>query len=692
MGVFKAYLDNYQEIIVTLSNEFYNGDSNKFYLKNENRMLKELVIIEVVQCKGYKQYHLSLDISLTLGSRYTIIEEHGNRTHLEYRNVVLTKEFDDQYYYDKNDLGAIYSEEKTSFALWSPIAFQVLVGVEINDDVIIKKMIKGKDGVFRFDLYGNYDGCKYYYLVDVNNQINECVDPYSLSLSTNGKRSVIIDKNKIKRSEYKSCLPVYKNYVDTILYELSIRDISMDSKADFISKGKFLALTYDKMAYYGNKIGLDYLVDLGITHVQIMPVHDFFTVDEINSELLYNWGYDPNHFMALEGSYSMNPNDGYSRMKEFKALVNKFHERGIRVNLDLVYNHVYDQGKNCLELVVPKYYFRVDSNGSFCGNDYESTRRMARKYLLDCCRNWVDTYEVDGFRFDLMGIIDLETINEIYKYGKSVDESFMVYGEGWNMPTNLDDGEKASYHNHVEMPNIAFFSDRFRDVTKGKDEIASLGYLSNDLNLIGYFQNVLMSGASEIKEHCFTFNPNQVINYVECHDNYTLYDKLSLSLQDDEIVKGKRINLINSAVILACGIPFIGMGQEFKRTKYNEGNSYRSNDNVNMINYDLVHKNQKMINYLKDLIMIRKEYDAFHLSSNEEILSHVKFSHVNNGLVYKIVMDNYYLDIIFNPTYQDITYKYDEMVNVIFDENGRQQNVTKEFVVKGLSIVIVKGE
>ena len=450
----------------------------------------------------------------------------------------------------------------------------------------------------------------------------------------------------------------------------------MSSSIKASHPGTFMSLVEENLKTpKGNKAGFDYLVDLGITHAQIMPMYDFATVDELHPTVMYNWGYDPIQYNVPEGSYALNPQDGYSRVKECRHMVSSLHQKGLRVVMDVVYNHMYDYFTSAFERTVPGYYFRKNqygemSNGSWCGNDLESRHQMTRRYIKDMCLRWQKLYGVDGFRFDLMGIIDIETLNQVYNQASKIDDSFIVYGEGWNMPTAMSDQEKGMQDNHQKMLNIGFFNDYYRETLKGGSSDSTLkdkGYFA------GNMYNCEIGGECMKNTNRYSY-VDQSINYVECHDNATTFDKFAISNGDEPLeTRKKRQLMLNVALVLSQGIPFIHCGQEFYRSKGGLGNTYNTLDSINAVNWSLVDENQDDIEILKQTIQLRKENSGFRYETIQEVKENVTTNHFDYRILRYSVKQNKgkYKEIVayFNPSYYDFEINDMDEYEVIYNDH-----------------------
>ncbi|MEG1169828.1 MAG: type I pullulanase, partial [Erysipelotrichaceae bacterium] len=555
---YEAYLDDFDKIIVYLSINSYEGKSSQFYLRNQKGLIQDLIIesIEHTQ-QNYQRFTLRVKEAIVIGEEYEVLHQHARSTILEYAYIVKQPLFDELYGYKGNDLGVTYQKNHSSFALWAPTANRVKVEIKKDNNIISEEMIRSDSGVFRVDIKRDLENATYVYLVRVNGKWNEALDPYGIASIANHKRSAIVDRSKIKSKTYP--LPELKSYCDAIIYEANIRDFTIQKDMGATHPGTYLAFVEENETTKKKMTGFSYLKSLDITHVQLMPVLDFGSVDENYQTMFYNWGYDPVQYFCLEGSYAQDASNPYSRILEFSKLVEECHKAGIRVNLDVVYNHVYDIDEISINKVVPYYYFQMNeagelSNGSFCGNDLDSTKIMCRKLIVDSCRFLCETYHIDGLRFDLMGILDCETMNEVYDTCAKVTKDFMVYGEGWDMPSLLDYRKRASIINDDKMEHVAQFSDRFRDVSKGRtstNEVSVKGYVSGAYYLIDIMKNVLMGSVNdEGGERMFT-KPTHVINYVECHDNMTSWDKLKECCKEDpREVRMQRHEMLLAATLL----------------------------------------------------------------------------------------------------------------------------------------------
>ncbi len=683
--VFESYLDDFNSITVFLSKNFYGGKSTVFYLRNQCSRHTVLKIANITESGNqYYKYQLECE-GIEIGQSYDIIEEHSLSTPLQFALITKRKGFDDLFAYDGDDLGVHIHDHETRFALWAPTATSVRVVIESKEGESIHALQRSSRGVFRLALPKNLHGAHYVYLVGVNGKVNRTLDPYGVASIANEKANVIIDFTQCVTPD-KHALPVLKSRSDCSILECNVRDFSFHANSGIKHPGTFVGMCEEKTTNLnGNPTGFDYVRQLGFTHIQLMPVFDFATVDELNKTVFYNWGYDPVQFGVCEGSYTTNPNDGILRVNEFAELVNHYHKHGMRMTMDVVFNHVYSIENSSFDKIVPYYYFRCNengdlSNGSFCGNDFDSKMAMNRKFIVDNCVYWMTRYGVDGFRFDLMGILDIQTMNDIYQKTSALKKDVLLYGEGWNMPTMLGDDEKAMIQNSSLMPEIGFFNDFFRDHVKGKSnesEVSVKGYLTGDLRNLEAMKACLLGNASS-KGCVRLFNsPQQSINYVECHDNHTLWDKIKECCKEDsKAVRLRKHKMSIAALFLAQGIPFMQLGQEFCRSKSGLGNTYNSPDVVNQLDWMRKDQYGDVVLMTQDFIQLRKDFDCFRFTTDQEMDEHIRFSDLDREvLIYQIedIEHPAYesLVVYFNPTAQEREVSFSHEAEALASTQGR---------------------
>ena len=616
---------------------------------------------------------------------------------------VRSNDFDNYFSYD-GELGALYEKEGTLLRVWTPTAKSVEVWIYADDSFkgpsTKIEMVQKPKGIFEAYLPGDQHGTIYVYkILFLNNRESISVDPYARATTVNGMKSVIADLNRTNPDGWGERLPAFGLPEEAIIYELHIRDFSISETSGIVNKGKFLGLTEkNTQNASGRKTGLDYLIDLGITHIQILPMFDYATVDEANlTEPQYNWGYDPLNYNVPEGSYSTDPFDPFNRIFELKQMIRTLHENGLRVIMDVVYNHVYDPKDQALERTVPGYFYRYNADGSLAngtgvGNDTASERHMMRKYIIDSVKYWAKEYHLDGFRFDLMGIHDSVTMNAIREALDKIDPSIIIIGEGWEMSTPLPEDLKASQRNAQAMPRIAHFNDSIRIALKGSDfgDEKDRGFISGK----NYLEDLLLrniKGAMHLSSHSSYVDPEQVIQYVEAHDNLTLYDKLLRSNPDDsEEVRIKRHTLATSIVLLSQGVPFIHGGQEFLRTKAGVANSYQSPDEINQFEWERVTTFQESVAYVKGLIALRKSEYLFRLHTHEEIDAHFTMLSENfNIIAFSLTNSEKKYIVIFNGNRSDTIFriqkgKYAILVedNQVFLESMPEAVLMEKILVK----------
>ena len=680
----EAYMDDYGEIVVLLSQRFYNGRSEKFFLVIPQGEMIACQIRGRETHESYTQYTLT-GPAVRVGPEYELVEEHGHRVVLQYRRIVQTERFENDFAYDGDDLGARCSQDRTEFALWAPTASRVQIDLQSGTQSRLIEMQRHSQGVWRAVAEGDWHGATYLYQLRINGELRRSTDPYGLSSTANGRRSGIVDPSRMTFDRHREALAPLEAMTDAVIYELSVRDFTSADSSGTQTHGQFLSLCEENTQLEGRPTGLAYLSSLGVTHVQLMPVADFATVDEEHPASFYNWGYDPLQYFCPEGSYSSDPNDPLCRVAELQQLISTLHGHGLRVNLDVVFNHHYDIQFSAFDACVPYYYFRTTpsgfiSNGSGCGNDTDSVRRMMRKFMVDCVLSWIQLYDADGFRFDLMGLHDIDTMNQIVREGRRLKPDLMVYGEGWDMPTALDSAQKACQRNNAQMPQIAHFNDVFRDVIKGRTseyEVQARGYMTGNLYQCHEVPSCLCAHTLDGPYTQIYQQPHQSINYVECHDNATSWDKMKDCCKDEvREVRVRRQKLMIATVLVAQGIPFLQSGQEFCRTKYGLHNTYNKPDNINALDWHRCLRNLDVVEFTRDCIQLRRQIGAFRLRSREQIAAHVSFAMLEGGMVLYQLNDvsqfcpYQTVKVIFNPSGSVQYVELDGDYLQIFNEAG----------------------
>lgn len=680
---FGANLIDYFNINVFLFSSLDKPDKTPINLIINNSKVVKLDVVKQVFYNGISIYTCQFREGFKLGNSYKISIENYGLAPLNVSPAIDFASFDDEFSYNGDDLGCTYTKEKTIFKIWAPLSSGVSIFLRAPGERHYSafRLTREEKGVYSITLEGDYENYRYLYSVTNNEMFSTVTDPYAKGSTANGKESVVIDFDKVKIDLCEDKLPTYKNYTDTIIYELHVRDFTIDSHTNIESKGKYLGIAEKgRTTEKGNEAGLDYLKKIGITHVQLLPIYDFKTADELNPDEKYNRGYDPQQYFVPEGSYSTNPNDGYSRIIELKKMIAALHNEGIKVNMDVVYNHVYEGLFSTFEKVVPGYYFRKQKNGALCngsgcGNDVASERPMVRKMILDCSKYWMNEYGIDGFRFDLMGLLDVDLINQIVLECRKVKKDFMVYGEGWDMNTNLPSDKKASILNAFKMPNVAFFNDSFRDILKGpngEDKTKTGGYLSGNLSYVEGFKFSLLGSCLNFVYPARFLTSSQSINYVECHDNFSLFDKLSFIYGDDVDKILHIIKEINGAILLSFGIPFFHSGQEIGLSKLKADNTYNLGDEYNKFRWDVLDERIDMVQYFLTMINFRKSAIDINETNPDKIGKMNSFETTHTGLlIYNIADKNKKeFKVIFNPTDENISYELDDYYLMVAETAG----------------------
>lgn len=650
---------------------------------------------------------LTLSIMLSCTNRQTEFA-----TYEEYPKAVNT------------DLWLSYSPEATTFKLWSPVAEAVKVnlyksgtsqdkiashGLEVNEKGVWTKTVES-------DLAGNY----YTYQVQIKGKwLEETPGIYAQAVGVNGQRAMVLDLNSTNPEGWaKDVGPSIDVPNKAIIYELHIRDMTIHPNANSSMPGKYLGLVEKgTKGPDGVATGIDHLKDLGITHVHLLPTYDHYSIDETKLDSAqFNWGYDPQNYNVPEGSFSSDPYNAEVRIKEFKQMVQSFHENGIGVILDVVYNHTGRTAEANFNQEVPGYYYRHWDDGrlsdaSACGNETASDRTMMRKFMVESVYYWAKEYHLDGFRFDLMGIHDITTMNEITQKLKELNPNIIIYGEGWTAGDSPLPEERRALKKHTnQMPQLAAFSDDIRDGLKGSVfDDKSTGFVSGAANTEASVKFGVVASidhpqidypAVNYSNAPWTIEPWQAISYVSCHDNHTLYDKLVVSRPDaseEEIIAMDK--LANAVVLTSQAVPFIHAGAEMLRTKNGEHNSYNLPDSINQIDWSRKSTYAEVYQYYKNLIKLRKAHPAFSLPNSEAVRKHILFAEAVPGLINYTISDlangdewkNIQVIYNANTSAQKVTLKGNWQIAVIlddFDYNGSQK-VSGNVEVPPVSMMIL---
>ena len=558
--------------------------------------------------------------------------------------------FDSYPVYKGEDLGLTYTSEASTFKVWGPSASAMTLKLyeqgQGGKALEVIKMERGTNGVWQKKINQDLEGKYYAFQAKVNGELlAEVVDPYARAVGINGDRGQVVDLAKTNPSGWDiDNKPKLVNPTDAIIYELHVRDISMHPSSGIQAKGKFLGLVEpNTQSPQDLKTGIAHMKELGITHVHLLPSFDFKSIDENKlEENRYNWGYDPKNYNVPEGSYSSNPADGAVRIKEFKQMVQAFHDNEIGVILDVVYNHTGATEESNFNQLVPGYYYRQNAEGGFsdasaCGNETASERPMMRKFMVESIEYWMNEYHLDGFRFDLMGIHDIETMNEISAAARAIDPSVLIYGEGWTAGDSPLPVENRALKAHTyRMNHIAAFSDDMRDGLKGHVFTHDApGFASGADHLKASVQFGIVGSiwhpqidypAVNYSDSAWAKTPKQTVTYVSCHDNHTLWDKIAISRADaSEEERTEMHKLALASVLTSQGISFLHAGTEMKRTKQGVENSFESPDEINSIDWTWKAENMEVYNYVQGLIRLRKNHPAFRMSDDAKVRNHLTF-------------------------------------------------------------------
>lgn len=635
-----------KNISVTVSSQLTGDLSSFFKLKNTAKgtyvdIASVTAVKEDAENSVY-EYLVTAATTLDQMDSYELEYNDGFTFMVELPDYYSSEEFEKQYTYSGDDLGATYSKDKTAFRAWAPLATAVKINLyesgdaDANDLLQTVEMTKDVNGTWVATIDGDLNGVYYTYTATVNGTDKETIDPYARTAGVNGNRGMIIDLDSTDPEGWENdknpCTSTH--YEDDVIYELHIRDFSYEASSGVseANRGKYLAFTETgTVNSYGQSTGIDYLKDLGITHVHLLPTFDYASVDESNLEKdQFNWGYDPQNFNVPEGSYSTDPYNGEVRVKEFKQMVQALHNAGISVVMDVVYGHVARSDDFSVNMLTPSYYSRTNSNGSGCGNDTATERAMNRKYIVDSMVYWATEYHIDGFRIDQVGLFDVETVNALTEALHAIDPTILLYGEGWTMTTNVskDNTDLATQSNAYLTPGFGYFNDTIRDAVKGGVFTDSeAGYVTRNFGKLSSILDTLNGNVA------WSETPNQVINYNSCHDNYTLFDKITITNSEDSFEdRVKENNLAAAICFTSQGVPFFQAGEEILRSKPNgdgtfEHNSYASASSMNSIKWDDLNKAEykKTYEYYKGLIEFRKNHAALRMTSYADIAKNFKY-------------------------------------------------------------------
>ena len=672
---FTATTDNFSE-----SDFFFTADGQTATFRNYSKSGNTVTVF----------FNEPIDLSKTyrLNITFPDFPDRPKVNSIGFAGLYNSQAFNDAFYYD-GELGALYSQNETTFKLWAPISQSVTLNLYAvghpagtqsfngtpgsNTPISTHVMERQDKGVFEITLSGDFHGVYYTYDIDQGNVVHrDVVDPYTRSTGVNGNRGMVVDFNRLNPEnwQYGQRPNNFSSMTQIILYEAHIRDYTSHESWNGTEawRGKYLGFAESGTTYQGVTTGMDHMVELGVTHIHLLPVHDIgMAIDETRIEDpnyfgihdgVFNWGYMTLHFNVPEGSYATDPFDGSVRVSEFKQLVQNYHDANVRIVLDVVYNHTATSGDSNFEKILPGYFFRFTesgqfSNGSGTGNETASERAMVRKMIVDSVVFWAEEYSISGFRFDLMKLHDVETMQAVRDALHAIDPSIIVYGEPWDAGGSQLPSEIAAYNANLDqMENIAVFNDDLRDGVKGSVFNSREGGWLHGENTVSFHQRILAGmigyvehpeiNAPALPKGLWAFEPNQTINYVSAHDNNTLHDKIVLSTTDLTLEQIKAMHRQANAIVLtAQGIPFLHGGVELLRTKpcvmpaggemtcdgdrLFDHNSYRSPDEVNQIDWQWKIDHADTYEYYKGLIAIRKAAPVFAMTA-EEIQANTTFN------------------------------------------------------------------
>lgn len=607
-------------------------------------------------------------------------------------------------------LGIDYSKEKTCFRVLAPTVENVKLLIYKGPEDISRQaydMARDSDGVYSIDIDGDLDGKFYTYLV---NDRDEVTDPYSYAVSLNGIRSSIVDLNDTNPSGWEDHkIPFRERLCNSIIYEVHIKDFTVDITSGVDHRGKYLGFCQEGSTYKGLSTGIDHLKELGISHVQLMPIYDYLTVKEeaeyFYQEKNYNWGYDPEHYNAPEGSYSLKAQDPKMRIRELKTMIMKLHQAGISVIMDVVYNHTFRSETSNFNVLYPNYFYRRLEDGSFsdgssCGNEIATENEMVGRFIKDSLIYWLQEYKIDGFRFDLMGLMDIDTSLDIVSDLKEIKEDILIYGEPWTAgETSLSDSKTTSKGSQGNK-GFAFFNDEFRNAIKGDNDGYTRGFAQGNIEGKEGTETGIVGSIYYDDAHIgFASSPEETINYVNSHDNLILQDKLIRLFPNSKHNELKEYNkFVMSILFTAQGLTFIHAGNEFLRSKNMDSNSYNSTISVNAIDWSLKEKNIDFFNYVKDLIELKKTYPEFNISLADKIREKIKFLDTRldeNLITYTLEIDkcSKYLLIIHNGNLRDkliLTSNIKKHIEYHYCKQARELKLKEIFGMNGWSMGSIK--
>lgn len=619
----------------------------KFVVSGSNGETYKPVAISSGVSDVAQNFVVLLDRAVTVGVTYETEYLDYSPVSIDPSGLFDTAEFEANYTFE-GELGALYTPAGTTFRVWAPTADAMQLNLYEKGDggAAIKtvEMEKIQSGVWETIQMDDLNGVYYTFSVEIAGKVTETYDPYAVAAGVNGDRSMVINMASADPENWHMDKgPIYKKSNDIIVYEMHIRDLSTHESANIAHVGKYLGVVEKgTKTDAGTATGLDHLKNLGITHVQILPMYDYNSVDETRlDENVFNWGYDPKNYSVPEGSYATDPYKGEVRINEMKQMIQGLHSEGIGVIMDVVYNHTALSADSNLSVLVPNYYYRmVDgkySNASGTGNETASERAMVRKLIVDSLKHWVEEYHIDGFRFDLMGVHDTETMKFIDTELRKINPDIILYGEGWTGGGSpLPESKRLVKANILDVDRIGAFNDDFRDGIKGHVFNSKEAGFAN--GAVGFEESVKFGIVGSVyhpgvdykqvnySKKAWANQPSQSVNYVSAHDNLTLWDKLLET--NPEASEASRIamhKLSNTIVLTSQGMPFLHAGVDFLRSKDGDHNSYKSPDTTNWLDWTLKEQYPEVYTYYKGLIELRKAYPVFRMATQEEIEQNLTF-------------------------------------------------------------------
>jgi len=560
-------------------------------------------------------------------------------------------------------LGLTYSPKASIFRLWAYSQKTVRLALYDSPDMVRRQvyhMVKDQDGVFELKINGDLKGKYYSYLINDR----EVTDPYGRFSSVNSKKSYIGDLKDTNPPGFLNHRVPENKREEAVIYEVHVKDFTYDQSSGVDHRGKFLGMAESGVLNGNIPTGMAHLRELGISHLHLMPIMDYITVDErenkFDYKLNYNWGYDPELYNGVEGSYASRPDQPENRIYELKKLIMTAHENKISVVLDVVYNHTYKTRDSNFNIIEPNYYYRMNgedfSNGSGCGNEFASETKMGRKFIIDSLVYWAEEYKVDGFRFDLMALLDLDTIEEAMVRLREINPNIIIYGEPWMALGSTLDYDKQIRPGKQKNKGFSLFNGAYRDALKGDNDGFTKGYLQGDFSKKKEVQNGIIGSVGLYMDTDWA-SPLESINYFNAHDNLIFQDKLINSgVAVENLIKTNKMAF--SILLTSFGLPFFHAGNEFMRSKSMNPNTYNASIDINKINWKLKEENYGLFSYVREMIKFRKKTGIFYEEDRDRLRRKVKFVENNDDAVIAYFIENkkdYYF-IVHNLKWEEIEF------------------------------------